>query len=33
VSVAGDIREHVFAALQELVATVRRDVVTETERC
>jgi len=31
VLVAGDIREHVFAALQSLVATVKRDVVSETE--
>jgi len=29
--VAGDIREHVFAALEQLVATIKRDVVTETE--
>jgi molybdopterin synthase catalytic subunit len=29
--VAGDIREHVFDALQRLVATVKKEVVTEVE--
>ncbi|HOT23265.1 MAG TPA: molybdenum cofactor biosynthesis protein MoaE [Thermoleophilia bacterium] len=29
--VAGDVREHVFAALERLVTTVKREVVTETE--
>jgi molybdopterin synthase catalytic subunit len=31
VLVAGDIREHVFGALQQLVAAVKTGVVTETE--
>jgi molybdopterin synthase catalytic subunit len=29
--VAGDIREHVFDALQRLVATIKKEVVTEAE--
>jgi len=29
--VAGDVRERVFAALERLVATVKGEVVTETE--
>jgi molybdopterin synthase catalytic subunit len=29
--VAGDIREHVFDALQRLVATVKKEIVTEAE--
>lgn len=31
VLVAGDVREHVFRTLEELLATVKRDVVTEAE--